>query len=79
MTATIKKLAVMSIAVFTLQADVIQTHQDHTEPDPHFAAIEEKVINGKFQKFVKFARAGCEQSNAVRPCKKKKCNSILTI
>ena len=64
--SAIKKLAVMSIAVCTLQADVIQMHQDHTEPVRHFAArIKGKAINGKFRKDVKCARAGCEQSTAV--------------
>ena len=61
----------MSIAVCTLQVDVIQTHQNHTEPVPHFAAIEEKAINGKFRKYIKCARAGCEQSTAVCPYKEK--------
>ena len=68
----IKKLAVMSIAVCTLQADVIQTQQDHTEPVPLFAVrIKGKAINGKFRKYVKCARAECEQSTAVHPCKEK--------
>ena len=45
----IKKLAVMSIAVCTLQAHVIQMRQDHTEPVRHFAArVKGKAVNGKF-------------------------------
>ena len=64
--AAIKKLAVMSIAVCTLQADVIQMRQDHTEPVRHFAArIKGKAINGKFRKNVTCSREGCEQSTAV--------------
>ena len=35
--AAMKKLAVLSIAVCTLQADVIQMRQDHTEPVRQFA------------------------------------------
>ena len=64
--AAIKKLAVMSIAVCTLQAEVIQMRQDNTEPVRHFAArIKGKAINGKFCKNVMCSREGYEESIAV--------------
>ena len=64
--AAIKKLAVMSIAVCTLQAEVIQMHQDNTEPVRHFAArIKGIAINSKFCKNVTCSKGGCEQSTAV--------------
>ena len=43
----------MSIAVCTLQAEVIQMRQDHTEPVWHFAA----KVKGKAANFVKMSSA----------------------
>ena len=49
----IKKLAVVSVAICTLQSEVIQMRQEHTEPVRHFAArVRGKAMNGKFKKSV---------------------------
>lgn len=59
----IKKLAVMSVAVCTLQSDVIQMKQGHTEPVRHFAArVKGKAMNGKFRKKVTCGKSGCTES-----------------
>ena len=56
----IKKLAVVSVAICTLQSEVIQMRQEHTEPVRHFAArVRGKAMNGKFKKSVTCSNGSC--------------------
>ena len=51
--AAIKKLAVVSMTICTLQSEVVQMRQEHTEPLRHFAAsVRGKAISGKFKESV---------------------------